>query len=115
MTYENSSYQSLINLQTVCLKQNIPYASYRLPLDTEIITLVQHHSFPEKSDSLQDIDQKIGFIVSPFDETADHGTYFLKPDCVFFSNEIEDIYIQKLSENKCFLSLEKLSNDNIQT
>ncbi len=115
MTFELSLYQSLSNLQTVCLKQNIPFVSYRLPLDTEIITLVQHHSFPEKSDSLQDLDQKIGFIVSPFDETAEHGTYFLKPDCVFFSNEIEDSYIKKLSENNRFLSLEKLSEKNIQT
>lgn len=115
MTPHTASYQSLSWLQAVCLKQNIPFVSYRLPLDTEIITLVQHHSFPEKSDSLQDLDQKIGFIVSPFDETAEHGTYFLKPDCVFFSNEIEDIYIKKLSENNRFLAREKFSNKNIQT
>ena len=115
MSFELSSYQSLSRLQTVCLKQNIPFVSYRLPLDTEIITLVQHHSLPEKSDSLQDLDQKTGFIVSPFDETAGHGTFFLKPDCVFFSNEIEDIYIQKLSENNRFISQEKLSNKDIQT
>ena len=115
MSFELSSYQFLSRLQTVCLKQNIPFVSYRLPLDTEIITLVQHHSLPEKSDSLQDLDQKTGFIVSPFDETAGHGTFFLKPDCVFFSNEIEDIYIQKLSENNRFISQEKLSNKDIQT
>jgi isochorismate synthase len=115
MTPHTASYQSLSWLQAVCLKQNIPFVSYRLPLDTEIITLVQHHSFPEKSDSLQDLDQKIGFIVSPFNETAEHGTYFLKPDCVFFSNEIEDIYIKKLSENNRFLAREKFSNKNIQT
>jgi hypothetical protein len=99
MTFNNSSYQSLIHLQTVCLKQNIPFVSYRLPLDTEIITLVQHHSLPEKLDSIQNIDTKIGFVVAPFDKDAEHGTYFLEPDSVFFSNNIEDIYIQKLSEN----------------
>ncbi len=115
MTFENNSYQQLCELQRVCLKQNIPFVSYRLPLDTEIITLIQHHSLPEKSDSLQGLDQKTGFIVSPFDETAEHGTYFLKPDCVFFSNEIEDIYIKKLSENNRFLSFEKFSTENIQT
>ena len=115
MSFELSSYQSLSRLQTVCLKQNIPFVSYRLPLDTEIITLVQHHSFPEKSESLHDLDQKSGFIVSPFDDTTEHGTYFLKPDCVFFSNEIEDIYIQKLSENNRFLSVENFSTKNTQT
>ena len=115
MTFENSSYQSLSNLQTVCLKQNIPFASYRLPLDKDIITLVQHHSLPEKLDSIQNIDKKIGFVVAPFDETAEHATYFLKPDCVFFSNEIDAVYIKKLSENNRFLSIEKLSEKNIQT
>jgi isochorismate synthase len=115
MSFELSSYQSLSRLQTVCLKQNIPFVSYRLPLETEIITLVQHHSLPEKSESLQDLDQKTGFIISPFHETTERGTYFLKPDCVFFSNEIDESYIQKLSENNRFFSLEKPSNKDIQT
>lgn len=115
MAFENSSYQSLSNLQTVCLKQNIPFASYRLPLDREIITLVQHHSLPEKLSSIQDIGEKVGFVVAPFDETTEHGTYFLKPDCIFFSDEIEAVYIQKLSENNRFLSVEKLSEKDIQT
>ncbi|MDR3651458.1 MAG: isochorismate synthase [Paludibacter sp.] len=115
MAFNKSSYLSLNNLQTVCLKQNIPFASYRLPLDVEIITLVQHHSLPEKLDSLLNVDNEVGFVVSPFNETSEHGTYFLKPDCVCFSNEIEDTYIQKLSENNRFLSLEKLSEKEIQT
>jgi len=115
MAFESSSYQSLGKLQTVCLKQNIPCASYRLPLDNEIITLVQHHSLPEKLDSLLNIDNEVGFVVSPFDESAKHGTYLLKPDCVFFSDQIEPVYIQKLSENNRFLSIEKLVEKDIQT
>lgn len=115
MTFDKSSYSSLCNLQTVCLKQNIPFASYRLPLQTEIITLVQHHSMPERLDSLQDIDQKVGFVVSPFNETNNHETYLLNPDCVFFSDEIEDIYIQKLAANNRYLSIEKQTENNIAT
>jgi isochorismate synthase len=115
MTFENNSYQQLCKLQQVCLKQNIPFVSYRLPLDTEIITIVQYHSLPEKLDSLQNIDEKKGFVMAPFDETEKHGTYFLKPDFVFLSNEIEDSDIQKLSENNHFLSMEKFSNKNIKT
>ena len=115
MISQHKTYQQLSKLQQVLLKQNIPFVSYRLPLETEIITLVQHHSSPEKSDSYQDLDQKIGFVVSPFDETAENGTYFLKPDCVFFSDDIEDIYIQKLSDNQRFISIEKSTGRNIQT
>jgi len=115
MTFNKSTYQSLGNLQRVCLKQNIPFASYRLPFQSEIITLVQHHSMPEKLDSLQNIDQKVGFVVSPFNETHKHETYLLNPDCVFFSNDIEDIYIQKLSGNNRYLSIEKQTETNIVT
>ncbi|MDD4992873.1 MAG: isochorismate synthase [Paludibacter sp.] len=115
MTFTSDTYQQLNRLQQVCLKQNIPFASYRLPLENEIITLVQHHSLPVKLDSLQDIDQHVGFIVSPFNETAQYGTYLLEPDCVFFSNEIDDIYIQKLADNTRFLSEKKASETTIQT
>jgi len=115
MDFENFKYQHLIELQRICLKQNIPFVSYRLPLDSEIITLVQHHSLPEKLDSLQNIDQKIGFVIAPFNETPEHGAYFLKPDCVFFSNEIDDIYLEKLAGNNRFLPKEKLTERNIQT
>jgi isochorismate synthase len=115
MTFANDKYQQLNRLQQVCLKQNIPFASYRLPLGNEIITLVQHLSLPEKLSSVQDIDQKVGFVVSPFSETAQHGTYLLEPDCVFFLNEIDDIYIQKLADNNRFLSEQKDSETTIQT
>jgi len=115
MSTKNNTYQQLNRLQQVCLKQNIAFASYRLPLESEIITLVQHHSLPKKLDSLQEIDQKVGFVVSPFSETAQHGTYLLEPDCVFFSNEIDDIYIQKLADNNRFLAVQKLSETTIQT
>jgi isochorismate synthase len=115
MTKKNKTYQQLSKLQQVCLKQNIPFASYRLPLETNIVTLVQHHSLPEKLDSVQDIDQKVGFVVSPFSETTEHGTYLLKPDCVFFSNEIEDIYLEKLTDNNRFLTIEKQSDKDSKT
>ena len=116
MDKKNNTYQQLSELQRVCLKQNIPFASYRLPLDEEVVTLVQHHSLPERLNSLENINQNVGFIVAPFDNfSSEHGTYFLKPDCIFFSDQIEPIYIQKLSENNRFLSIEKLKEKEIQT
>jgi len=115
MTGKNNKYQQLSKLQQVCLKQNIPFASYRLPLGTEVVTLVQHHSLPQKLDSLQYIDKKNGFVVSPFSETDNHGTYLIQPDCVFFSNNIEEIYLQKLANNNQFLSIKKTSDKSLKT
>ncbi len=103
MIFESSKYTRLSELQRVCLKQNIPFVSYRLPQETEIISLVQHHSVPEKLTSLNDIDKKVGFVISPFVENDKSKTYFLEPDCVYFSDEIEDVYLQKLLDNNRFL------------
>ncbi len=110
MTFDKESYAALYKLQTVCLQQNIPFVSYRLPLNREIITVVQHHSMPERLESLNDLHEKTGFVVSPFTESPTHGTFFLQPDCVFFSNDIADVYIEKLAANNRFIKLEKPKN-----
>jgi len=104
MNLENSLFKSLIALQKVCLSQHIPFASYRLPLQTEITTMVQHLTMPEELNSLQHIDIQTGFVVAPFKETEKNGTYLLKPDFVFQSNRIEQKIIQSLAENVSFLS-----------
>jgi isochorismate synthase len=110
MTFDKESYAALCKLQTVCLRQNIPFASYRLPLNREIITVVQHHSTPERLKSLNDLHEKTGFVVSPFTESPAHETFFLQPDCVFFSNNIAEIYIDKLAANDRFIEIEKNKN-----
>ena len=110
MTFDKESYAALCKLQTVCLRQNIPFASYRLPLNREIITVVQHHSMPERLESLNDLHEKTGFVVSPFTESPAHETFFLQPDCVFFSNNIAEIYIDKLAANDRFIEIEKNKN-----
>ena len=110
MTFDKDSYAALCKLQTVCLRQNIPFASYRLPLNREIITVVQHHSMPERLKSLNDLHEKTGFVVSPFTESPAHETFFLQPDCVFFSNNIAEIYIDKLAANDRFIEIEKNKN-----
>lgn len=115
MAFENSSYQSLSNLQTVCLKQNIPFASYRLPLKTEITTLIQSNYFPKKLDSLHDIDQKSGFIIAPFVESVNHGTFLLSPEKIFSGNDIETGFIETLKQNTLFISTEKPSVSEICT
>ena len=115
MEIKKQTYKQLSKLQQVCLKQNIPFASYRLPLDTEIITLVQHHSMPEKLDALNKLDEKVGFVMAPFTESSEDKSFFLKPDCVFFSDEIDDTYIQKLKDNKQFIDIENTENTTVTT
>ena len=116
MNLENQSYQSLINLQTVCLDQNIPFASYRLPLQHDIVTLVQYQSFPEKIDVLNELSQRKGFIVAPFFETTNHGSYILEPDNIFYNGNIETDFIDQLSRNSGLLFSEnRISKEFVTT
>lgn len=110
MAFDKLLYQSLSKLQKVCLTQNIPFVSYRLPLNREIFTLVQHHSMPEKLESLDGLQERTGFVVAPFTDMVEHATFFLEPDCVFFSNDIADIYIEKLEANNRFIEHKKNKN-----
>jgi len=115
MTFDKDSYTSLLKLQSVCLKNNIPFVSYRLPLSHEIITLVQHHSMPQKLESADNLQLKTGFVVSAFNNTASNEMYFLQPDCVFFSNDIAGIYIEKLEANTRYSGIRKNQNSLTST
>lgn len=115
MVVDKKFYQSLKDMQRVCLKQNIPFASYRLPLQSDITTLVQHKSFPEKIDNLSHIEQKSGFIIAPIFDTNKHHTYILEPDRIFFLDKIEEEFIQDLLENNFFISIVKSSGNEIVT
>ena len=116
MNFKNESYQSLKELQTVCLEQNIPFASYRLPLQSEIVTLVQYQSFPEKTDIINDPDQKKGFIVAPFFETNNHASYILEPDIIFYNGNIDPGFTEQLSRNSGLLFSEnRISKELVTT
>lgn len=102
MNYNNSAYHSLLGLQRACLEQNIPFAAYRLPSETEIVTLVQQHTAPEMLANMDSMGQEPGFIVAPFVQSAIHGIYFLKPESVFYGNNIKAEFIHGLSLNSSF-------------
>ncbi len=114
MNLNSKSYNLVKKTIKVCLKQNIPFASYRLPQSNEIITLIQHSSFPEKVNTFNDLYRKKGFIVSPFAESDKNGVFFLNPDILINSSDISDDLIQNLENNKHFVELKKKKN-NLQT
>ena len=115
MSFKNTPYQSLINLQQVCLKQNIPFVSYRQPLQTEITTFVQHQYFPKKFDFTNQIESIRGFVIAPFFETDACASFILEPDAVFTPDDITPEFILSLSRNVRFLDAEKPSGKDITT
>lgn len=104
---EKDKFSKLQHLQQVCLKNNIPFVSYRLPLEKDISTLVQQHSHPKTLESLNRLNKETGFVVSPFAQLGTAAsslqTHLLEPDSTFISNNIESNYINELSNNGRFL------------
>jgi isochorismate synthase len=115
MTEKSKKYQFVSQLQQVCLKQNIPFVSYRLPLDTEITTLVQYQSSPTKLASLQNLDHLSGFVIAPFDNNERNGIYLLTPDRVVKSANLDELLIGRLANVESFLCFEKDADANLQT
>jgi isochorismate synthases len=115
MTKISSKYQFVSQLQQVCLNQNIPFVSYRLPFDNEIQTLIQYQSFPEKLASLQDSDQLSGFVIAPFDDNERNAVYLLQPDKIVKSVNNDEQLIEMLANVQSFLSFEKETNAHLQT
>lgn len=107
MTDTQTNFTKLISLQTVCLKQNIPFVSYRLPLQTEITSLVQYSSCPRKVKSYNELEYKSGFVISPFVLSNQCATYLLQPDKIFIDNDIDDVEIECLSQIETFCEVQK--------
>ncbi len=70
----------IYTLQNKCLLGNIPFVTYCLPKQKEIVTMVQYRSEPIKLESLKQINKKKGFVIAPFNENEDFPVYFLEPD-----------------------------------
>jgi isochorismate synthase len=115
MNSDNKSYPSLKKLVRVCMEQNIPFASYRLPRQPVIITLVQYQSYPEKIDLMDHPEKKSGFIIAPFFESTNHESFLLEPDNLFISDQIDDGFIKKLSGEPGLLFPEKSMGKELTT
>jgi len=70
---------------------------------------------PQKLESADNLQLKTGFVVSAFNNTASNEMYFLQPDCVFFSNDIAGIYIEKLDANTRYSGIRKNQNSLTST
>jgi len=109
MIPENGTTQPLQKLQQVCLRQNIPMVSYRLPLQQEITTLVQYQTYPLRIDSHDHLEQEQGFVMAPFTDTDTCGTFLLKPDHVFHGGNVDPEIIKLLSGYTGFFDIERPS------
>lgn len=93
----------LTDILELCLEKKIAFASYRLPLSTQIVTLIQFSEQPVPIDNTTSLNEASGFVISPFDGTGKHKTWLLKPDLKFTGTKAaQNIFdtLKQVTENK---------------
>ncbi len=111
----NQLYQPLSTAHEICLKKNIAFASYRLPKEAGISTLIQHTSTPIRINSLDILEKKTGFIVAPFTESEHNKPYLLEPTISFQDGTITDIILEELNKNSSLENDVAQKNKNTNT
>lgn len=102
-------YPLLAQLHTACLRQNIPFVSYRLPLQNTINTLVQTKSNPYQIKDYAELNTLEGFVIAPFSETDNDKTYFFTPEIQLTDNNIPEYLLSDINTNNSFILQEKVS------
>lgn len=88
----------LYKLQQICFAGNIPFVSYCLPNTSDVYTLVQYTSSPEKLHSVEEVNDKEGFVIAPFYEDKRYPVYFLEPDIRICGFEVEEEIFTRLKD-----------------
>ena len=104
MNTASTTYPSLAMLHYVCMHQNIPFVSFRLPQHQAITTLVQHTKFPEQITDLSTLNALEGFIIAPFSEAEGYKSFLLQPDLQFKDDNVSDELLSELSRCTLFAS-----------
>jgi isochorismate synthase len=87
---------TIYTLQNKCLNGNIPFVTYCLPKQKDIVTMVQYRSKPIKLESLKQINKKKGFVIAPFKENESFPLYFLEPDFTIHGLKVEENIFEEL-------------------
>lgn len=90
MNNKNIQNTTLIELQKLLLQKNLAFVSYRLPGENEIVTLIQHQTAPQEISFSEFNYHSSGFIISPFVETNESKSWFLKPDIIINGHNIPE-------------------------
>lgn len=80
---EEDNCLSVKQAQILCLQQNIPFYSYRMPGEQKIHFGAQLEGYPEHFNEFAALDKQSGFIISPFDVTEELPALFIRGDLTF--------------------------------
>lgn len=85
-------------IHNICIEKNLPFATFRLPRQEEFTTYIQTSPHAREWKSIQDISEKKGFIMAPFDTRNGKKYIMIKPDLMAVGNSELPNLIKKLQE-----------------
>lgn len=91
--------KSIRDTISVCLRNNLTFAAYRLPNQTSQSILVQEKRNAEELENLSEITSLKGFLVAPFLQSENNRMFVIKPD-FYFSEEVPDELFNQISSIK---------------
>ncbi len=92
--------QGLIKIHKACISKNLPFVTFRMPLQEHTITYIQTTPGHVEWKSIRDISSERGFIMAPFDTRNGHKYILIKPDLSVNDGEITNEQLETISNLK---------------
>ena len=96
MRHTKAPVKSVKETISVCLENNLTFAAYRLPNQTQPKLMVQKDIETEEVEALSDITGLRGFVIAPFLQSEKNRMFIIKPD-FYFEGEISGEKFEELS------------------
>lgn len=90
--------EALLQIHNLCLAKNLSFATFRLPQQDHTTTYIQRDTDGVQGNSVQELSQKTGFIMAPFDTRNGHPYLLIRPDLVVDSNQISRSVLRQVEE-----------------
>lgn len=81
----------LEKVHQLALDNQIAFASFKLPDEPELITIIQWKTQPVLIPDILSLEGKTGFVFAPFDLDSENPIRLIQPDLVMRGNEFDDI------------------------
>ncbi len=88
----------LNKLINICIRKNIPFVSYRLPGDPQVITWLQRSGKFKLVESVREVIDHPGFIYAPFHRQTNFPVIFFEPEVIIYNDDFEKELLKSLND-----------------
>ena len=90
----------LAQLINLCLEKNIPFVSFRLPEESDMVTWIQLSGKFNFAEHFYEVANQSGFAYAPFHRKTSFPIVFFEPELIFKNDNFEESLIKEISEKE---------------